>query len=253
MSELQPNTYNRFAGVYNEASLSLAQETWRKGILKTLQGVDLAGKSILDLGCGTGIGGRLIRDLGCGQLVGLDQSLHMLRQATPYYDEIILADFANLPAPNACFDYVISGFDSLNYLSRSQLSGTFKHCATYLAHRGGRIIFDYSSPTLLKKYWANARYEQILDLNRVLSWWHRFDDLAGHSITTVSLLYDKAVRWTERHVQFSLGLKEMRDVVAQAGLQIIEVRDLDLCSYSDEAHTHVFELAQIPSTTPSKI
>jgi len=60
---------------------------------------------ILDAGCGIGILGRLYPDLG---LVGLDASIHLLREARSGYRLLVEASAEAIPFPSGSFDVVVA-------------------------------------------------------------------------------------------------------------------------------------------------
>ena len=68
--------------LYDEGSITFLEELWGDGFLspggpeevaRVLEGIDLAGKTVLDIGCGAGgITAALARDHGAAKVVGID-------------------------------------------------------------------------------------------------------------------------------------------------------------------------------------
>jgi SAM-dependent methyltransferase len=67
------------------------------------------GRATLDLGCGEGRAGRVLRERG-HRVTGVDLAPSMVRLAreTGAYEEVLHADAAALPLPDAAFDLVIA-------------------------------------------------------------------------------------------------------------------------------------------------
>jgi SAM-dependent methyltransferase len=197
---------------------------------------------VIDLGAGTGAGGKLIGDAGWGgQRVGVDRSERMLRIAAGRYEATILADIAALPVGASCADFIVSGFDTLNYLPPGQL----RQCLTTTAcclKPGGWLVFDYSSPELLRGTWRDLHYDQRLP-DGILRWRHRYDSAARRSVSSIER-HDAGgnVAWRETHVQYALDTCPLHEAAAAAGLRTERVRDLERPEFSPSASTHVWTL-----------
>ena len=125
------DSYCSLAGEYDHLLGDVAESTWRSGIVAELSRLATPGQGgvITDLGAGTGIGGRLIAGAGLARrLIGIDRSAHMLKHARSY-DSRLIADMTMLPSSPSSADFIVSGFDTLNYLSPAHL----RYC---LARRG---------------------------------------------------------------------------------------------------------------------
>ena len=67
---------------YEESFIAFLEEMWGDGYLspggaaevgRLLEGIDLTGKTVLDIGCGSGgITAGLVKDFGAGKVVGVD-------------------------------------------------------------------------------------------------------------------------------------------------------------------------------------
>lgn len=236
-----PN-YVGFAEIYDLASHDIAETTWRNGILKTLQAYGITGTSVLDLGCGTGMGGRLIQELKPALIVGLDRSPSMLRAAVPYYTGLLLQDFREFTGSDDRFDFIVAGFDTLNYLDHRSFAAVLSTCAKTLKGCSSRLIFDYSSPELLQNHWRDLNYEQELDETRRLEWSHKCDVTEGRTVTRVTLVKEEREAWTEIHLQYTMAARQLRDIALGSGLTVETVRDLLDSSYSESSHTHLYSL-----------
>lgn len=82
-----------------------------------VEGIDLAGKSILDIGCGTGgVEVALVRDLGAGRVTAIDVEAKMIDRTRKLLTaagigdqvDVRLVEPGSLPFPDASFDLVFS-------------------------------------------------------------------------------------------------------------------------------------------------
>jgi SAM-dependent methyltransferase len=236
-------SYTDLAGEYDALLGALAEQTWHRGILAEVNrlGWDRHGL-VVDLGAGTGIGGRLLAaEAGATRLIAVDDAEPMLARAAPYYERLLLSDIANVALPDASADLVVCGFDTLNYLNPVQLASCFESVSRLL-HPAGWLVFDYSSPQLLRCHWRDlATVDQLPE--GTLHWRHRFDADLGYCLTTVERrdIVDRTV-WREEHIQYALDTAELQALAATAGMRVDRVRDLDRAEFSPAAHTHVWTL-----------
>lgn len=234
--------FSCWADTYEEAVGDLSRETWTLGILKEVLKRPAARPRILDVGGGTGIGARLLRSHIPCTISAIDQSPEMLSRSQKEFDEIHQQDFSLFDFRDSPFDLIVSGFDSLNYLSKQPLQSFFQSVARSLTPQG-QLIFDYSSPHLLWEEWASKEYSQTLK-HGVLRWKHRLlEETKGSEITLEYSSFDKTLIWSEHHIQFTHDTFEMHQLAHAAGLEILRVRNLKDEHYSPNRNTHVYCLA----------
>lgn len=112
--------------LYDDAVVAFFESLWGEGYLspggpeevaRLLDGIDLAGKSVVDIGCGAGgITLSLVRDHGAGQVIGLDVEAPVCAQARRRVEAAGLADRIEIrqvspgpmPLPDASLDIVFS-------------------------------------------------------------------------------------------------------------------------------------------------
>ena len=113
-----PSAYTGLAAEYDHLLGSLAEATWRQGVLAEVARLSLhAGATVVDLGAGTGVGGRLLpAAVADAYRIGVDASSAMLEQAAAWYEQTALGDLRTLPLDTASAALVVSAFDTLNYL-----------------------------------------------------------------------------------------------------------------------------------------
>jgi SAM-dependent methyltransferase len=141
------------------------------------------------------------------------------------------------------FDFVVCGFDALNYVPPAFLGDFFDRARAHL-DPGGHVVFDYSTPKVLREDWARLDYVNHTeegDLARS----HRWDESTGRSVTSLRFLRDEKVLWEEVHVQYALDAYELYRVVARRGFEVRLVRDIDAATYTPSSTTHVWVLTAV--------
>lgn len=114
------------ANEYTDEFIAKLELLWGEGFLspggpeetaRILEGIDLAGKDVMDIGCGIGgIEVILVRDYGAATVTGLDVEEPLVRRARDRAAQDGLADRISIrlvepdpfPFPAACFDIVFS-------------------------------------------------------------------------------------------------------------------------------------------------
>ncbi len=234
--------YDEWKMTYSESREELARNTWENGIIRELSESGVSSGMVLDAGAGTGVGARLIKELGEIYVISVDQSETMLNDAKLYSDEIHVGDIANLEEVEGIssdIDYIVSGFDTLNYLNRYELGKFFLWASSHLVKKG-EILFDYSSPLLLKGYWRKRKYEQELDSGR-LFWSHRYIEALKVSETTITYVgQGNNELWSEQHIQYSFSPSDIQKIARYCGLRVKKIRDLGSSNYSLDGFTHVY-------------
>jgi SAM-dependent methyltransferase len=112
--------------LYDDHAIAFLEELWGDGFLspggpeevaRVLEGIDLAGKSVLDIGCGAGgITASLAADYGAARVIGIDVEAPVCEAARRQAEkrgvgdrvEIRLVTPGPFPFPNASFDIVFS-------------------------------------------------------------------------------------------------------------------------------------------------
>jgi ubiquinone/menaquinone biosynthesis C-methylase UbiE len=233
--------YCDLAGEYDTLLGSLAELTWRQGVLAEVTRLGTTAAAVVDLGAGTGIGGRLMATTCGARRVGVDQSAAMLRRAAGWYDHTVLGDLTGLPLTTASVDLMVSGFDTLNYLHPHALERCLHETSRCLTPQG-LLIFDYSSPRLLRVHWRDLRYTDRLP-DGTVRWHHRYEPDADRCVSVLERRsHTGSVLWRETHIQYALSRPGLLRLAACAGFRLVRVRDLDGRRYTPTAHTHVWVL-----------
>ena len=137
------------------------------------------------------------------------------------------------------------GIDSHCPMLRSVSTGRLASCLSEVARcltGSGWLIFDYSSPQLLRGTWRD--YAEVAELpDGWVGWRHRFDPDVCRCVSTVERRdHSDTVRWRETHVQYAVDTYELHALAAAVGLRVDRVRDLHRDQFSPAAHTHVWIL-----------
>ncbi len=127
--------------LYDDVSIAFLEELWGDGYLspggpeevaRVLEGLDLSGKTVLDIGCGAGgITAALARDYGAARVVGIDVEAPVCESARRQAEksgvadrvEIRLVEPGPFPFPDASFDVVFSKDSIIHIPDKAFLAG----------------------------------------------------------------------------------------------------------------------------------
>ena len=127
--------------LYDEHAITFLEALWGDGFLspggpeevaRVLDGIDLAGKSVLDIGCGAGgITAALARDYGAGEVVGIDVEEPVCEAARRQAAKSGVAERVRIervtpgpfPFPDARFDIVFSKDSIIHIPDKAFLAG----------------------------------------------------------------------------------------------------------------------------------
>lgn len=151
------DTYDAFAGSYDEFNHAYMYERWTARLLERAQANGLGGDRLLDVGCGTGLSFVPMLERGW-RVTGCDISPQMLERARAKVGEredveLSVADMRELPLLGE-FDLIWAVNDALNYLlSVAEFEATLRGMRRNLAP-GGRIVFDVNTLTAYRDFWS---------------------------------------------------------------------------------------------------
>ena len=170
------NIYGDFADVYDMMSAdehSLKMVPYTQRIFKRFR---FNGREGLDLCCGTGSATLALAEAGY-RMCGVDGSRSMLKQAraktrgahkraekTKFY-EGLLPKFRSSKGltQRERFDFVVSYYDSLNYLLTEEELGTAFLEVCEALRPGGMFVFDMNTNEALKTIWGGQVYAGFTD------------------------------------------------------------------------------------------
>jgi SAM-dependent methyltransferase len=127
--------------LYDDHAIAFLEELWGDGFLspggpeevaRVLEGLDLAGRTVLDIGCGAGgITAALARDHGAARVVGIDVEAPVCaaarrqaeKQGVADLVEIVMVTPGAFPFPDASFDIVFSKDSIVHIPDKAFLAG----------------------------------------------------------------------------------------------------------------------------------
>lgn len=180
---------------------------------------------VLDIGCGTGLLARELIDLGY-DVVGLDGSPAMLEHARRQLGADALLVQAVLPeVPDVGqFDAAVSTFDTLNYLTPTEMAATMGAVARRL-RPGGWWIFDLHTDALLR-----LMAEQPHGAGEQAGWAFTLDSTVDAQARTCRTQFWATHHATgrtvaEEHEQFFFTDAQVQDALSRAGFAQVVVVD----------------------------
>lgn len=147
----------------------------------------LDGLSVLDLACGTGRYGLIARQTGARQVIGIDNSLPMLRAGA--LRPVMEADMPRLPFAVASFDVVLCGL-ALGHLLPDAMHSAIMEIGRIL-RRGGTALFSDFHPFVYlsggrRTFSANGTTYAVEHYPHLASDYVNAIILAGMKITALS-------------------------------------------------------------------
>lgn len=227
--------YTRLAGVYDEFVVDPCHPLWAD-FLDALWGLDPDGvASVLDVGCGTGLLAAELIARGC-RVVGVDASPAMLARARHRLGPGTVLVHQVLPdlTIGGVFDAAVSSFDSLNYLTATELRSTMASLARRL-RPSGWLVVDLHTDAMMAFTASNPVVQGESD-------GHRF---AISSLVAVAARWcDTTVEMTrvgdgdtfaERHRQYFHSDVTVREALVDAGFAEVTVTEEYTHEPADEA------------------
>ncbi len=240
-------SYTDFANVYDELMDTVPYEKWRDRILQMIEkyGVSRPERDaedaltsernlVLDLGCGTGTLTELLYQAGY-DMIGVDASDAMLAQAIEKKEETgseilyLQQDMRDLSLYSTV-GTVVSVCDSINYiLELDELETVFSLVNNYL-YPGGIFLFDFNTDYKYREVIGDTVIaENREDCSFIWENEYEPEERINRYDLTLFLrregdLFEKA---EETHFQRGYTPQEIREVLAAAGLELLEMRDAD--------------------------
>ena len=230
--------YTSFAQVYDLFMDNVPYEAWSNYVEEILAKEGICDGILLDLGCGTGKMTRIMADKGF-DMIGIDNSMEMLDMAREYeYDREEDSGILYLLQDMREFELygtvraVYSACDCLNYImEEEELLTVFQLVNNYLDPKG-LFIFDMNTP---------YKYEHLLAENTIAEnreegsfiWENYYDkeeqvneyDLTLFIKESDDVEEERFLRFTETHFQRCYSLECVKQLLQEAGMELVAVYD----------------------------
>lgn len=258
------DAYQDFAYVYDEFMDETPYEKWceRIDVLIQKYGVSKPKRDakdvleseknlVVDLGCGTGVLTELLYDKGY-DMIGVDNSEDMLgiamRKKAESGREILylLQDMRGLELYSTV-GAVISVCDCVNYiLEEEELIQTFSLINNYL-YPGGIFIFDFNTEYKYREVIGDTTIAENRE-NCSFIWENYYDEeeCLNEYDVTIFVQEENGLfrRFTETHVQRGYTTEQIKHLLEQSGLEIVEWMDADTNEEVKEESERVLVVAR---------
>ena len=230
--------YTGFAQVYDLFMDNVPYEAWSNYVEEILAKEGICDGILLDLGCGTGKMTRIMADKGF-DMIGIDNSMEMLDMAREYeYDREEESGILYLLQDMREFELygtvraVYSACDCLNYImEEDELLTVFRLVNNYLDPKG-LFIFDMNT---------SYKYEHLLAENTIAEnreegsfiWENYYDKEEQVNEYDLTLFIkeseddkeERFLRFTETHFQRCYSLECVKQLLQEAGMELVAVYD----------------------------
>lgn len=224
--------YTGFAAVYDRFMDNVPYEEWAGYLWELLKEYGIEGGLVLDLGCGTGNLTETLAGYGY-DMIGVDNAEDMLQIAMEKREKsgfdilYLLQDMREFELYGTVAA-VVSICDSMNYLTEyEELVHTLSLVNNYL-DPGGIFIFDLNT---LHKYRDVIGDSTIAESREdcCFIWDNVFDEEERINEYDLTLFIEEEGglyrRFEETHYQKAYTLEEIRQAVAEAGMELEAVYD----------------------------
>lgn len=241
--------YGDFAKVYDMFMDNVDYEAWSGYLKERLKEYGIIDGLVLELGCGTGTMTELLAESGY-DMIGVDNSEEMLAEAMEKKVEsghdilYLLQDMQEFELYGTV-RAIISVCDCMNYLTEEEDFLTVLRLANNYLDPGGIFIFDVNTV---------YKYQEIMGDDTIAEnredgsfiWENSYDPETGINVYELALflpredgLYEKV---EEVHYQRAYPEKKIREMIAESGLELLQVYDaytLDLPREDSERLTFI--------------
>ena len=240
--------YLEFARVYDEFMDNVDYNEWCSFAIKLLKKNGMENCNLVEIGCGTGSATMLFAKAGYS-MTGIDISQEMLEIAMDKKNDediiYVLQDATELELP-CKVPAMVSVGDSMNYITEYEdIVKVFKQVKKYL-EEDGVFVFDLKT----RKYFSDIGDSVIAEDREDNSFiWENYydpeEEINEYDLTIfVQEEGDTFHRFTETHLQRGYTVGQMRTLVEQAGLKILEIMDSDTGEAVTETSERVYIVAK---------
>ena len=220
------DAYTVLAPRYDELTGDVDYEKWAGYAQRHFQKLKRPVRLVAELGCGTGSLTKLLAERGY-QMIATDLSPDMLAVADQKCQGLgvrfLCQDMARLYLPEEV-DAIISGLDSVNYLTRPRLVKDMFGAAHFFLNPGGLFLFDVKTPAALEGADGQTYLDEDEDFYCV--WradYYRRRRICAYGLDLFVRREDGAWdRGSEYHEEFAYTMDELEGFLREAGFQNIK-------------------------------
>lgn len=231
--------YSAFASVYDKLMEDIPYDEWCSFICELLRNEGISDGLVLELGCGTGILTEMFASRGY-DMIGIDSSQEMLAQAlakrAPDSNSLYLCQDMREFELYGTVRAIVSLCDTMNYLTEyADLVAVLKLANNYLDPKGV-FIFDLKTDAYYRSIGDKSFCDSDDDVSFI--WENSYD--ANERINEYALTLflheesDMYRRCDEYHVQRAFTLDEIKQAIAQAGMEFCGAVDINGNPASEE-------------------
>jgi len=216
--------YSNIAEYYDILMKEVGYEKWAEYIMDTMDLFNIKQTPLLDLTCGTGNSILPFVKRKKKSLLGVDNSIEMLKVAKGKMPSLPLvqANARRLPFSNR-FNLILSMFDSLNYILKlDHLLEAFSSVKEALKD-GGHFLFDMNTPYGLKC--VSGRDVREENKNFISVWRNVYDKDTKMLTLHLTLFVKKDTNWhriDEIHKEKGYSEEEIKHGLKTLDFQIID-------------------------------
>lgn len=200
---------------------------------------------LLDLACGTGSISREMKRLGY-DVIGVDLSVEMLSQAKEQDCEgieYLCQDMRSLDMYGT-IDTTICVLDSINHLeSKEDILDCFKSVSLF-TDTDGLFLFDVNTVKKHREVLGNNTF--VYDMEKVYCVWQNFYT-CEEELDRVDICLDmfteqedgSYIRFAEDFFEIALPLSEIKELLQEAGFEVMDIYDYETEQKGDETSEKV--------------
>ena len=236
---MSSEAYDAFAYAYDRA---LGERFFKAASMlldATLERYPTPKRTHLDVACGTGMAVRWFRERGW-KSVGVDASLPMLQLARGG----VAGDMRRLPFGRT-FARITCLYDSLNHLlDPADLQAAF-HSIRGVMAEDSLFLFDVTHPEIYPEIWgiADPYVSKGRDYHlEIATTYRKREKLGRAAVTGWATIKGQRVAIREHHRQRAYSEREIRKMLAEAGLTAVDVLDFDPYGEADDIEAATVKL-----------